>query len=98
MVRLWAVALLVANDLTKAFGPQTILAGASLAVEEDERVGLVGVNGSGKSTLAKILVGLEIADGGTVARRRDAPIAYLPQEPVFPSDERARDVVRRPEA
>jgi ATP-binding cassette subfamily F protein uup len=88
------VALLVANDLTKAFGPQTILAGASLAIEEDERVGLVGVNGSGKSTLAKILVGLEIADGGTVARRRDAPIAYLPQEPVFPSEERARDVVR----
>jgi len=94
VVRLRAVALLVANDLTKTFGPQTILAGASLAVEEDERVGLVGVNGSGKSTLAKILVGLETADTGNVARRRDAEIAYLPQEPVFPLGDLARDVVR----
>ncbi len=89
-----AVALLVANDLTKTYGPQTILAGASLAVEEDERVGLVGVNGSGKSTLAKILVGLEQADTGTVAKRREAEIAYLPQEPVFPSDQLVRDLVR----
>ena len=94
VVRLRAVALLVATELTKTFGPQTILVGASLAVEDDERVGLVGVNGSGKSTLAKILVGLEAADTGTVARRRDAEIAYLPQEPVFPVEELVRDLVR----
>ena len=42
---------------------------------------VVGKTGTGKSTLLHILAGLEPHDSGTIDRRRDASILYLPQEP-----------------
>lgn len=85
--------VLVAQDLSKSFGERRILDGVSLSIHSGERVGLVGANGSGKSTLARILAGLEPLDGGNVARRRGAAIAYLAQEPVFDPKMTARQVV-----
>jgi len=75
------VSILAAQLLSKSFGPRAILDGVSLAIEDGERIGLLGANGSGKSTLARILAGLEAPDGGTVMTRRDAHVAYLAQEP-----------------
>ncbi len=86
--------VLTARELCKAYGPQAILSGASLSIHDGERVGLVGVNGSGKSTLARILAGVEAADSGEVATRRDATVLYLPQEPSFDPHETAREVAR----
>ena len=77
----------------KSFGPQVVLDGATLTITTGEHVGLVGNNGSGKSTLARILAGAELADGGTIARRRGATIAYLEQSPVFDGDPTAREAV-----
>ena len=85
--------VLVAQDLSKSFGERRILDGVSLSIHSGERVGLVGANGSGKSTLARILAGLEPLDGGNVARRRGAEIAYLAQEPVFDPKMTARQIV-----
>jgi len=77
------VPVLVSSELSKAFGPQIVLDNVALSIEEGERIGLVGVNGSGKSTLARIVAGVEQADGGNIAVRSDAHVAYLPQEPSF---------------
>ena len=77
------MSVLDARDLRKSFGEKVLLDGASLTIEDGERVGLVGRNGAGKTTLAKILGGEEPADGGTIARRRNAIVGYLPQVPVF---------------
>jgi ATP-binding cassette subfamily F protein uup len=85
--------MLSAKGLVKAFGPQMLLAGVDLAIDEDERVGLVGRNGAGKSTLARILAGQEAADGGEVAVRRGAEVLYLAQEPALPAEATARAVV-----
>ncbi len=75
--------VLTAQDLHKSYGPQHVLQGVTLTIRTGERVGLVGNNGSGKSTLARILGGAEVADSGTLSRRRGAEIAYLDQDPVF---------------
>lgn len=85
--------VLVAQDITKSYGQKTILDRVSLSIHSGERVGLVGSNGSGKSTLARILAGLEPADAGSVAVRREASVAYLAQEPILDPDATARSIV-----
>ncbi len=85
--------ILVAENLRKAYGDVALLDGVDLSIHEGERVGLVGSNGTGKSTLARILLGIETADEGRVARRREATIRYLSQEPDLPMEQTARDVV-----
>jgi ATP-binding cassette subfamily F protein uup len=87
------VPILVAENLRKAYGDVALLDGVDLSIHEGERVGLVGSNGTGKSTLARILLGIETADEGRVARRREATIRYLSQEPDLPMEQTARDVV-----
>ena len=88
-----AMPILVAENLKKAYGELTLLDGVDVSIHEGERVGLVGSNGAGKSTLARLLLGIESADEGRVARRREATIRYLPQEPDLPMERTARDVV-----
>jgi len=75
------MSVLAALDIDKAYGERVLLAKASLTIGEGERVGVVGRNGAGKSTFAKILAGVEPADGGSIALRRGARVAFLAQEP-----------------
>jgi ABC transport system ATP-binding/permease protein len=85
--------VLTITQLEKSYGPQVILRGVTASIHTGERVGVVGNNGSGKSTLAKILAGAEVSDSGVIARRRSAKILHLEQEPVFPTDQKIRDIV-----
>jgi len=72
--------LLSASELRLTYGHQSLLAGASLAVEAGEKVGLVGRNGCGKTSLLKILSGDLLPDSGDVSRRRGLRTGILPQE------------------
>ena len=49
--------LLYIQDVSVSFGGPLLLDGATLRIEEGERIGLLGRNGSGKSTLMKMLNG-----------------------------------------
>ena len=53
------------SDLSKTFGGQKALDGASLEVAPGEVHGLLGQNGSGKSTLIKVLAGFHAPDAGS---------------------------------
>lgn len=75
------MSVLAALDIDKAYGQRVLLSRASLTIDDGERVGVVGRNGAGKSTFARILAGVEPADGGSVALRRGARVAFLAQEP-----------------
>jgi ATP-binding cassette subfamily F protein uup len=72
--------LLVANEISLAYGYQVLLQQVSLAVSAGEKVGLVGRNGCGKTSLLKILTGVEPPDSGEITQRRGLRIGYLPQE------------------
>ena len=53
-------------DLSKRYGPQTVLEGLNLTVRVGEVVALLGASGSGKSTLLRCINHLENWDSGTV--------------------------------
>jgi ATP-binding cassette subfamily F protein uup len=72
--------LLIANEISLAYGYQVLLQQVSLAVSAGEKVGLVGRNGCGKTSLLKILTGVEKPDSGEITQRRGLRIGYLPQE------------------
>src|SRR5258708_35809185 len=77
MVR--AVTLLRAAALSLGFGSRKLFEDLELVVEENERVGLIGVNGSGKSTLMMILSGAISPDAGQRQARRRASVPHLAQ-------------------
>lgn len=72
--------LLNVSNVTKQFGVDVILAGASFRMDAREKVALVGRNGAGKTTLLKILTGQLDPDTGGVNLARGAKIGYLRQE------------------
>ena len=51
------MALLSVSGLEKSYGTDTIFSGVSFEIQENERIGLVGVNGGGKTTLFRLLTG-----------------------------------------
>jgi ATP-binding cassette subfamily F protein uup len=72
--------ILAASDLVVRYNERTILDGASLGLDECDRIGLVGRNGCGKTTFLRILAGLQAPDSGNVTARRDLVVSYLPQD------------------
>jgi ATP-binding cassette subfamily F protein uup len=72
--------ILNATELTVRYGERAILDGATLAIDEGDRIGLVGRNGCGKTTFLRILAGLQSPDRGEVTRRRELVVSYLPQD------------------
>jgi ATP-binding cassette subfamily F protein uup len=71
--------LVAAQDITVSFGEQAVLREATLSIHQADRIGLIGNNGSGKSTLIQIITGLMEPDAGSVSRKRELLIGYLPQ-------------------
>lgn len=65
-----------------------VVRGASLAVRPAELVALLGANGSGKTTLLRGLLGFLPPLAGSVQRRQDLRIGYVPQretlDPLYP--------------
>jgi len=58
--------LLEIRDLRKRYGAVEALKGLSLDIERGEFFGLLGPNGAGKSTTINVLLGLILADSGSI--------------------------------
>ena len=82
-------------DAHKRYGDQDLLDGASCALADDQKVGLIGRNGAGKSTLCRILLGDEELDAGEVVRGRKLRVGYLRQHDPFEAGETVREFLMR---
>jgi ATP-binding cassette subfamily F protein 3 len=67
------------NGLAVEFSGDTLFSDISFAINENDKIALMGKNGAGKSTLMKIIAGVQKANRGSVQSPEDAVIAYLPQ-------------------
>ena len=85
--------LVSVEHLSKMQNVRTIVDDVSFAIEEKDRIALVGVNGTGKSTLLRVIAGKEKADSGTITYRRELRISMLDQDPVFDASSTVLDAV-----
>ncbi len=68
------------NDLSFRIEGRPILEGATVAIPDGHKVGLVGRNGAGKTTLLRLVSGEAAPDIGTITLPRGARIGYVAQE------------------
>jgi ATP-binding cassette subfamily F protein 3 len=83
------------QNAEKHYGEQVLLDDASVALTDEDRVGLVGRNGAGKTTLVRILLGDEGLDAGEVVRHRALRLGYLRQHDPYQPGETVHDFLIR---
>ena len=71
--------MITVNDISVQFGGTTLFSDVSFAINENDKIALMGKNGAGKSTLLKIIAGQSKPSSGGISAPKDAVIAYLPQ-------------------
>lgn len=71
--------MITVNDIAVEFGGTTLFSEVTFAINENDKIALMGKNGAGKSTLLKIVAGESKATRGSISAPSDAVIAYLPQ-------------------
>ena len=67
------------ENLYMSFGTQVIFDNVSFQINNNDKVGIIGVNGAGKSTLFNILLGNITPDSGTITLNTKINLGYLPQ-------------------
>lgn len=72
------------EHISKIYGEKIIFDDVSCGIQENDRIGIIGINGTGKSTLLKMIAGEETPDQGQIVKQNGIRIAYLPQNPEFP--------------
>jgi len=76
--------LITVQDAELAYGLHPLLDKAALAIDDGERIGLIGRNGTGKSSLLNVIAGRADLDDGEIKRRDGLSIVLVEQEPVLP--------------
>ena len=75
--------LLTMEHVTKSYTDRILLNDVGFGINENEKIGVIGINGMGKSTLLKVAAQIEPYDSGKISMGNHVKICYLPQKPVF---------------
>ncbi|MEA3423515.1 MAG: ABC-F family ATP-binding cassette domain-containing protein, partial [Bacillota bacterium] len=78
--------ILTIENLTKSYGEKILFSNINFSVNDEDKIGIIGINGTGKSSLLKIIYGLDTADSGTINMKSDIQIEFLAQNPSFDPD------------
>ncbi len=67
------------KNLSMSFGNQELFNDINIQIDENQKVGVIGLNGAGKTTLFKIIMGKEYPDKGKITFKNNARVEWLPQ-------------------
>ena len=70
---------LSASDINLSFGTDIILKDISFAINDGDRLGVIGVNGAGKTSLFKVITGEYTPDSGAVYVQKGHTVGVLEQ-------------------
>ena len=73
------MSLVIFDDINLQFADQPIFRNATLDIQTNERVCLIGRNGAGKSTLFKLITGEQAADSGDIHYKPALRVSQLAQ-------------------
>ena len=73
------MALLSLSNIKKSFGADELFRDVSFTVEDNHRIGLVGVNGCGKTTLFNIIQDKISYDEGEIYKSKNTVIGFVEQ-------------------
>lgn len=79
--------LIAIEHVTKHQNIKCIVKDVNLAIEDHDKIALIGVNGTGKTTLLRMISGEETYEEGNMIMKNGLRISYLPQEPEFREDD-----------
>jgi Cu-processing system ATP-binding protein len=94
--------MIIAKNLTKTFGKVKALDNLSLTFNKGECIALLGPNGSGKTTLIKSILGMVVADSGSIevnglnialSWNYRSRIGYMPQIGRYPENMTIANVI-----
>ena len=80
------------SDLSLSFGTDVLFENVSFSLNENDKMGVIGINGSGKTTLFKLLLGEYTADGGEVFISKGTSVGVLRQDGAFKAKEGATPI------
>ncbi|MGY6552506.1 MAG: ABC-F family ATP-binding cassette domain-containing protein [Erythrobacter sp.] len=72
--------VIVAENISKMYGPRPIIKPFSLRIQNGDRIGIVGANGAGKTTLLKLLTRELEPDTGSVTHARTLTGVMIDQQ------------------
>lgn len=75
--------IMTVEQLAKSYGDKILFEDASFGMEDQDKIGVIGVNGTGKSTFLRVIAGLEPPDSGKISVGNRIKIQYMAQNPDF---------------
>lgn len=68
------------SNVSLSFNGNSVLNNINLSLKPNEIITIIGPNGAGKSSLVNLVTGLQLATCGTIARKKNLRIGYMPQK------------------
>lgn len=87
--------LVTFNDVSLQYVDKNILKNVSFTINDNAKIGIVGMNGAGKSTILKLIVGELTPTSGVIYKKNDLNISYLSQDTFLNKDKTIFEEAKR---
>lgn len=74
------------NNVNKSYLDENLLKDITFSIQNDDRIGLIGLNGVGKTSIIKLILGLEKQTSGDIFVNKNIHIGHISQNHTFEND------------